>query len=163
MPTAISLTADLQDGIWLGLANGDLARYRQGKLETFPFRRGQDSRVYQIVTNADGSVLGATQSGLIGWKNGMLLTMNVKNGLPCDVLYGLISDTQGALWLYAQCGLVKIENTEMQKWWEHQEAGLKVKVFDVFDGARPSAGSFQPTTSLLPTDVCGSQIKMSCS
>jgi hypothetical protein len=150
MPTAISLAADLQDGIWLGLANGDLARYRHGKLETFPFRRGQDSRVYQIVTNADGSVLGATQSGLIGWKNGMLLTMNGKNGLPCDVLYGLISDTQGALWLYAQCGLVKIENAEMQKWWEHQDAALKVKVFDVFDGARPSAGAFQPTTSLAP-------------
>ena len=36
VPAAKSIAADLHEGIWLGLANGDLARYRHGQLETFP-------------------------------------------------------------------------------------------------------------------------------
>jgi ligand-binding sensor domain-containing protein len=33
VPVAISLAADPQEGVWLGLVNGDLARYRQGGLK----------------------------------------------------------------------------------------------------------------------------------
>jgi signal transduction histidine kinase len=138
------LAADPSDGIWLGLANGDLARYRQGKLENFPFNHDQTSRVRQVAVMSDGSVLGATPSGLIGWRNGTQRTMTVRNGLPCDVMFGLVSDAQDALWLYTECGLVQIENTELQAWWEQQDTVVKVRLFDVFDGTRPSASPFQP-------------------
>jgi len=39
------------------------------------------------------------------------------DGLPCDFVYALIEDSQRALWLYTQCGLVEIADTEMQRWW----------------------------------------------
>jgi signal transduction histidine kinase/ligand-binding sensor domain-containing protein len=150
IPPAISLAADTSDGIWLGLGNGDLARYRQGKLELFPFPHDQYSRVRQVAAMSDGSVLGATPQGLIGWRNGTLRTLGVRNGLPCDVMYGLVSDAQGALWLYTECGLIRIENTELQSWWENQDRKVVVRLFDVFDGARPSATSFQPAASRGP-------------
>jgi hypothetical protein len=35
MPAARKVAADPEGGIWLGLMNGDLARYRHGKTETF--------------------------------------------------------------------------------------------------------------------------------
>ncbi len=153
IPIAPSLAADPQDGIWLGLANGNLARYRQGQLETFPFARDQSSRVRQIAAMSDGSVLGASTSGLIGWRNGTLRTLTARNGLPCDNLYGLVSDAQDALWLYSQCGLVRIEHAQVQAWWENPdtpEMVVKVKLFDVFDGARPSPPPFQPIASRGP-------------
>jgi signal transduction histidine kinase len=150
VPIAISLAADPQEGIWLGLTNGDLARYRQGKLEVFPFPHDEFGRVYQVAAMNDGSILGATISGLIGWKDGRLRTMTTRNGLPCDRIYGLVSDAQDGLWLYGQCGLVRLENTEVQAWWKDPDAVVKLKLFDVFDGARPSPVPFQPIASRGP-------------
>lgn len=45
MPPARKVEADPQGGIWLGLMNGDLARYRHGKTEIFAFKHCADSRV----------------------------------------------------------------------------------------------------------------------
>jgi signal transduction histidine kinase len=77
-------------------------------------------------------------------------TMTVRNGLPCDRIYGLIFDSRDALWLYGQCGLVKIENIELQAWWEHPEKLVMVELYDVFDGTRPSNTPFRPSASLAP-------------
>jgi len=142
MPAARRVAADPGGGIWLGLMNGDLARYRHGQTETFHFQHTTDSRVEQVGVNPDGSVLGATAFGVIGWKGGKLLTLTVRNGLPCDVVYAFISDDRGDLWLYTQCGLVEITATELQKWWEHPDIVLQVRVFDAFDGAQPDRAPF---------------------
>jgi ligand-binding sensor domain-containing protein len=66
MPAARRVGADPEGGIWLGLRNGDLARYRDGKTEILPFKHGENSDVDQLLVNSDGSVLGATPLGLVG-------------------------------------------------------------------------------------------------
>jgi len=142
MPPARKVAADPEGGIWLGLMNGDLARYRHGKTEIFPFKHGEDSRVNQLIVNSDGSVLGATPLGLIGWKEGKQQTLTVRNGLPCDSVYALIADSQGDLWLYTQCGLVDISGTELQRWWGQPDITMKVKTFDALDGVQPGRAPF---------------------
>jgi signal transduction histidine kinase/streptogramin lyase len=142
MPPARKVEADPQGGIWLGLMNGDLARYRHGKTEIFPFKHSADSRVNQLIVNSDGSVLGATGLGLVGWKEGKQQTLTVRNGLPCDFVNALIEDSQGSLWLYTQCGLVEIAGTEMQRWWEQPDIRLQLKTFDTFDGVQPGRAPF---------------------
>ncbi len=142
MPAARKVEADPKGGIWLGLMNGDLARYRNGKTEIFPFKHGEGSRVNQLIVNSDGSVLGATPLGLVGWKLGKQQILTVRNGLPCDFVNALIEDSRGALWLYAQCGLVEIAGSEMQRWWEQPDTTLQLKIFDAFDGAQPGRAPF---------------------
>src|ERR1700722_14627658 len=142
MPLARKVAADPQNGIWLGLLNGDLARYRSGKTEIFPFTHHPDSRVNELIATSDGSILGATSFGVVGWKNGKRQILTVRNGLPCDSIHALISDNQGDLWLYAQCGLIEIANAELQRWWERPGSTLKLRVFDVSDGAQPGRGHF---------------------
>ena len=143
MPAAREVAADPSGGIWLGLINGDLAHYRDGTTEVISFNYRQDSDVRQLIVNSDGSVLGATAFGLIGWKQGKKQTLTVRNGLPCDSVLGLISDDAGALWLYTQCGLVAIPNTELQKWWEQPDIGLQLKTLDLLDGVQPGRAPFQ--------------------
>ncbi len=156
MPEANSLAADPQGGIWLGLADGGLARYRNGRTETFhrpetfQLEHFRAPKVNQVLVSAEGAVLGATAAGLLGWRNGTLQTMTVRNGLPCDGLYGLITDTRGALWLYTRCGLVVIGNEALERWWKDARAVVEVKVFDALDGARPAAAAFEPLTSRSP-------------
>ena len=142
MPLARKLVADPQSGIWLGLVNGDLARFRSGKTEIFPFAGHPDSRVLALTASSDGSILGATAFGVIGWKNGKQQILTVRNGLPCDSIDALISDNQGDLWLHAECGLIKIANDEVQRWWGQPESRLKVRVFDASDGVQSGVGHF---------------------
>jgi ligand-binding sensor domain-containing protein/two-component sensor histidine kinase len=143
MPAARKVAADPQGGIWLGLMNGDLARYRQGKTETFPFKHGEDSRVSQLIVNSDGSVLGATPLGVVAWREGKQQTLTVQNGLPCNTVYALIEDDQRALWLYTQCGLVEIAGEELQRWWGQPDVTVQLKILDVFDGVQPGRAPFE--------------------
>jgi hypothetical protein len=142
MPPARKVAADPEGGIWLGLLNGDLARYQHGKTEIFNFEHGEDSRVNQLIVNPDGSVLGATPLGVVAWKEGKQLTLTVQNGLPCNSVYALIEDSHRALWLYTECGLVEIAGTEMQRWWAKPDITLQLKTFDAFDGVQPGRAPF---------------------
>src|SRR5262249_55482265 len=145
----VSLAPDKDEGIWLGLF-GDLARYRRGQAETIAFPHDQYARVRQVLPLPNGSVLGATASGLIAWKDGKTQKLTVKNGLPCETVHALVLDKQQTLWLYADCGLLEITNNELGRWWNDEAAVLKVTSFDVFDGAWPAAAAFQPRASLGP-------------
>ena len=134
IPEVSSLVADPRGGIWLGLFSGDLARYQQGHTDIFRFEHPPNSRVNQVLLGSDGSVLGATTFGLIGWSNGKQKTLSARNGLPCDAVNGFVEDTSGDLWLYMQCGLVEITRSDLQKWWAQPNVNLQPKVLDVFDG-----------------------------
>jgi ligand-binding sensor domain-containing protein/signal transduction histidine kinase len=149
IPNARALAADRSAGIWLGLMNGDLARYRNGNFEIFPFHHDPNLRVRQVIVNSDNSVLGTTAAGLIGWKNGRQQTMNVSNGLPCNDIFSVLPDEKN-YWLYMQCGLVRIAGEQMQQWWEKPARVLQVNVIDQFDGVRPQSPVFSPPASRSP-------------
>lgn len=150
MPAASSLAADPNDGIWLGLVDGDLARYRHGRLETFSAESAAKSPVRQILVRADGSVLAATSNGLTEWQNGTMRTLTTQNGLPCNSLYGLVSDNNNAVWLYAQCGLLRVADTQLREWWDGTNGSVKADIYDAFDGARPAYATFQPHAARSP-------------
>ncbi|ABF42749.1 putative signal transduction histidine kinase [Candidatus Koribacter versatilis Ellin345] len=146
VPSAFRVVADAKGGVWLGLANGDLAHYQNGHAETFHFRHSSDTRVEQLDVNADGSVVGATADGLVGWRNGTLATLTTQNGLPCDIAYASHFDRAENLWIYMQCGLVEIKKDQVQSWWQHPDAAVKYELFDVFDGAQPGRAPFGGVT-----------------
>jgi signal transduction histidine kinase len=126
----------------LGLVQGDLARYRDGKIETFTFGDHPHARVIAITAASDGSILGATDFGVIEWKNGKQQILTIRNGLPCNSVTDLIFDNADNLWLYSHCGLIEIPKEQVQLWWEHPESQLKMKVFDTLDGMQPGLGHF---------------------
>jgi signal transduction histidine kinase/ligand-binding sensor domain-containing protein len=146
MPAALRVVADPKKGIWLGLMNGDLARYQDGRTETFHFQHAVKSRVEQLTVNSDGSILGTTASGLVGWRSGKQVTLTTQNGLPCEITYDSILDAQGDLWIYMQCGLVEIKKADLQNWWDHPESQIQPRLFDVFDGAQPGRAPFSGAT-----------------
>jgi PAS domain S-box-containing protein len=151
LPAMINaLAPDPHGGVWLGLASGGLARFRNGRMELFPFGVHNEDPVTGLLVNSDASVLAATPSGLVGWRNGIQQTLTMRNGLPCNVIYSLIFDQTTTLWLYASCGLIAIPNAELQRWWKSPSATVKYRLFDVFDGARPMSTPFKPNASRSP-------------
>jgi signal transduction histidine kinase len=143
MPAARRVAADPKNGLWLGLLSGDLARYRQGHLEVFSYpHQGGNPQITQLTVSPGGMVLGATQSGLVAWKNGKKQTLTVRNGLPCDNVFSHVLDSHGSLWLSTECGLVEITDTELHRWWQEPKAKLRTRVLDTFDGVQPGYAYF---------------------
>ncbi len=150
IPRVLSLAADPKDGIWLGLSNGNLARYKSGQLEMVTTNLPGNFSVRNLLVDADGSAWWVTQEGLFRWKTARVGTLNSRNGLPCDDMFALVRDGQGSLWLDTQCGFVAIESAELERWWQQSDLKLRVKTLDVFDGAQPGLTNFRPEVSRAP-------------
>lgn len=154
VPASRVVAPDPEGGIWLGLGDGRLARLRDGKIESFSFSAaaippGEHYPIKQIVTS-NGTVLGATVFGLIGWNKGTKRILTTRNGLPCDSVRALVTDRGGNLWLDTQCGLVRIALADLQTWWRDENAQLEPTVFDTFDGWLPGFAPFQNSAARSP-------------
>jgi signal transduction histidine kinase/ligand-binding sensor domain-containing protein len=143
LPPTSWVTPDPVAGLWLGLINGDLLRYRDGQTEVFRAARdGHEARIWQLATAPDGSVMASTGSGLLAWRSGKLGLMSTRNGLPCNDVYASVLDRSDNLWLYMRCGLVWIAKAEVDLWWEDPTSRIHPKVFDSIDGSRGYSAPF---------------------
>jgi signal transduction histidine kinase/ligand-binding sensor domain-containing protein len=150
LPAARKVAAGSHGDIWLGLMDGDLARFRNGNLDVFSYEHTGYLRVHQVLPTRDGSVLGATEFGMIAWRDGRRQTLTVSNGLPCNGIYSMQFDRQDALWLYTQCGLIQIRREELDKWWKQSDARIQSRTLDVSDGTLPGFALFN--TSAVSSD-----------
>jgi PAS domain S-box-containing protein len=138
-----SLAADPQSGLWLGLIQGGMARYRDDQAQVFPLKDAK-ARVSQVLANSDGSVLAATDHGLVEQRGDSQHTFD---GLPCNRIFALVTDKHSDLWLYTECGLIEIKSDDLQRWREQPELKVKFDLFDVFDGAQPYLPPFRPVAT----------------
>jgi PAS domain S-box-containing protein len=143
---SFSLAADPLSGLWLGLIQGGLARYRNDQVQVFPLKDA-NARVSQVLANSDGSVLAATNHGLVEQRGDNQRTLDGNNGLPCNRIYALVTDKHSDLWLYAECGLIEIKSDDLQRWREHPDQKVKFDLFDAFDGAQPYLPPFRPVAT----------------
>jgi signal transduction histidine kinase len=130
----------------LGLRNGDLAHFRNGVLEVFPFEHTDEAPyIIQITTRNDGSVLAAATFGLMGWHQGTRRLMTVRNGLPCDFVSGVVEDNHGTVWLATPCALLGIAPDEISEWWRDPNVRVHPRILNSFDGWQSRFVAFQPT------------------
>jgi signal transduction histidine kinase/ligand-binding sensor domain-containing protein len=148
VPRTLRIAADPQGGIWLTFGTGGLARYRDGKLETFSVSQSKAVLAARdLWVDSDGATLAATNLGLFRWKDGKRNILSSRNGLPCDSINAMVRDNLGSLWLSTECGYVVIADSELEKWWKQPDSSVKVSTLDGFDGAQPGAASFCPVAS----------------
>jgi len=148
IPRAASLASDSAGGIWLGLLDGDLARYRKGRFETVVTAQSPTSgAINNLFVDSDGSLWAATGTGLIRWKAGRTQRLGSRNGLPCDSINAVVADDRGSLWLDAACGYIAITRSDLETWWRQPEYQVKTRLLDAFDGAQTSSTHFRPTAS----------------
>ena len=143
-----SIAADPAGGITVGFRSGDTATYRDGLLRmAVPKANGT---TYQLHQTSDNHFLILSAGQLTGWQNGRPQRLEPQNGLPCDAPFTFIVDKQKTLWLYSSCGLIAIDNSELQRWWADPKAKLQYSLFDSFDGVQAAQTSFTPRASEAP-------------
>jgi signal transduction histidine kinase len=135
----------------LGLVNGDLVQIADGETKTLVSNEvGNTRQIRDLLVESDGSVWGTTLDEVVRWKNGERKNLNLRNGLPCDGIFAFVKDHQGTLWLYSRCGLVAIEKSELDSWWERPDSLVKFKLFNAFDGVQPGLTSLKPQAVQSP-------------
>ena len=134
---AQSLAADRSTGgLWLGFDEGGVAYFSDGRIkETYGRAEGLGSgRVSALYIETDDTVWAATEGGLSRIKNGRVLTLTSKNGLPCDAIHWITQDENHSFWLNMTCGLVRIGRSELDAWAADSQRKVKTTVFDSSDG-----------------------------
>jgi signal transduction histidine kinase/ligand-binding sensor domain-containing protein len=142
VPAARTLASDPQGGIWIATMTGDLARLRNGAVAKFALNLKASPFLRRIVVNADGSVLAATEDGLVGLRRGKVQRMTTDNGLPCSAVISFIEDKEKRWWLYTDCGVLELADADLQRWWSDPGAIVQTRIYDRFDGAQPNAPYF---------------------
>jgi len=140
VPPGHTLAPDPHGGIWIGTLKGDLALFRHGVVDKFALNPKGNPVSHQIIAEADGSVLAASEDGLVGLRQGQVQRITKKNGLPCDSVISFVEDNAKRWWLYTACGVVELPDSELQRWWANPEAVVQAHVYDVLDGVRPQGG-----------------------
>ena len=134
---AQSLAVDRSTGgLWLGFDEGGVAYFSDGQIkETYGRPEGLGSgRVSALRIETDDTVWAATEGGLSRIKNGRVLTLTSKNGLPCNAIHWITQDENHSFWLNTTCGLVRIARSELDAWAADSQRKIQPTVFDSSDG-----------------------------
>ena len=139
LSSASLLEPDKSGGLWIGSKAGMIARYHAGQLQIYSLKDDKDPlSIHEMIVDTDNSLLISTERGLVRWSNGQHAALGMRNGLPCESIYSAIKDDNGSLWLYARCGLLQIEASQLAKWEASSTSPISARVFDAHDGAFPA-------------------------
>jgi signal transduction histidine kinase/ligand-binding sensor domain-containing protein len=132
------LLPDPNGGIWTGLLSGGIAYFRAGQIRNLPLSDdGAGARkVLDISRDRSGTLWAATENGVSRITNTGAATLTTANGLPCKTVHWIIEDDLSSYWLYTQCGLLRIERTELEAWIADPKRSIQVTTFDATDGVR---------------------------
>jgi signal transduction histidine kinase len=72
-------------------------------------------------------------------KSRRFMTLNSRNGLPCDAVLSLMEDNAHSFWLNTSCGLVRITRPELDAWAADPKHTIKTTVFDDSEGVHSRA------------------------
>jgi signal transduction histidine kinase/ligand-binding sensor domain-containing protein len=142
----VSIAGGLDDGVWVGRADGSFGRYRNSQLQMVKDDT-KISNISMMQAMPDGALWRSASGRLLVWRHGTSQQLTVKNGLPCELMNSFAFDLTGTLWIYADCGLIEIQDAELKRWLAYPQAKLETRLFDVFDGVEAAAPSFNPKAS----------------
>jgi len=123
-------------GLWLGFRDGGVAYFNDGQIRaSYAAAEGLgEGMIRSFYPDASGSLWAATEGGLSRIKDGRVLTLTSRNGLPCNTIHWMMEDDAHSVWLYTVCGLVRIARSELDAWASNPEQTIQAAVFDSSDG-----------------------------
>jgi signal transduction histidine kinase/ligand-binding sensor domain-containing protein len=154
---ATALAIDPKDqSIWIGSSRGGITDFRRDHLQrSYTASNGLGSgRVSALRFDADGTLWVATNGGLSRLRDGHLDTITANDGLPCNRLYWSVRAHDRSLWLYGECGLVRIASAELEAWFARKTTKIQSTLLDASDGvslfSSDLSQSISPQAALSP-------------
>jgi signal transduction histidine kinase/ligand-binding sensor domain-containing protein len=140
-----------QGGLWIGFREGGVTFLTDGQLgASYTTAQGlAGGIVHSLYHDQAGGLWIAAEGGLSRIKDGRVVTLTSKNGVPCDNVHWMMEDGVGSVWLYLACGLVRIARSDLDAWTSNATQTIQATVFDSFDGVRshPGISGYSPVVS----------------
>jgi signal transduction histidine kinase/ligand-binding sensor domain-containing protein/CheY-like chemotaxis protein len=133
--------------VWIATDVG-LSRFVDGHVQTIGPAKGLFPKGLMTVTgDPDGTIWAGTYGdGLYRYKNGRFTHFTTANGLFDDVVFQIIDDGRGSLWMTCNRGVFKVSKKMLEDVAEGRAGTVSSEVFDSHDGMRASEcnGNSQP-------------------
>lgn len=142
-----SLAPNPNGGFWAAGFDHGLFWFHNGKFETVK-PDGFDGVITDIKTEPNGGLWLTTQQGSILYKNGMARRLSTRNGIPCDASEFVVNDQKGFHWFYLECGIVRVQNSELALWWNDPSRKIQSTFFSALDGAQVKVSGERPWLGL---------------
>ena len=140
-------------GIWAGTQDGQVLHEQNGKFTTFADASDPGHNpVLALVEGSGGRLWIGTAGGLICLTNGGAARWGTTNGLPADVVAGVVEDSARNLWLAAGTGIYRVSSNDLSAALFNPQVPLACKL--VSDEKTTSASSMIPngTRAALAAD-----------
>jgi signal transduction histidine kinase/ligand-binding sensor domain-containing protein len=137
-PATAMLRDQAQGGVWLGFRDGGVSYFKDGHLrDSYAAAEGLGvGMVHDLYADSGGTVWASTDGGLSRIKDGRVLTLTTRDGLPCNWVHWIREDDRGSVWLFLACGLARLERSELDARSLHAEQTIAATVFDSSDGVK---------------------------
>jgi len=145
----------LQGGLWIGMPHGGIAYLRDGHIgRSYTTADGLgEGRISHLRVDREGMLWVSTEGGLSLIKDGDVVTLSTKNGLPCDAVHWSEEDAEHSVWLHLECGLARVSASEVSAWVADRNGTVRVTLLDSSDGVAAKSvifgGSSSPVTKSL--------------
>ena len=156
------LVPNIHGGLWVaGEEHHGLYWFHDGRFEQFN-ADGFDGTVEDLASQADGSLWITTPTGFIRYQNGKTRKFTMPDGLPCEIGVSVLDDHAGSHWFFRTCGIVRVRDTELVRWWKDPSYRVQETVFNNVDGAHPRMQGNRPmfATNGQIWAVNGSNVQM---
>jgi signal transduction histidine kinase/ligand-binding sensor domain-containing protein len=127
--------------------DGAILNYKDGMAKTIVPAGGP--RLWMPTRLPGGQLIGwaDTRQTIAAYQDGKFQELGSKNGLPCNGPNDFFYDKQGTLWLHLSCGLVAIDNVELERIWKDPNAKISYRRFDGTDGFHSGSSDFEPRSA----------------
>ena len=112
-----------------------------------PARNFPAGAVYSLHRDADGGLwLGTLGKGLVLFRGGQFRTLTMKDGLFDDVIFQILEDATGYLWMSSNRGIFRVSRRELEQVADGRRSTVTSRVFGTADGmeSKECNGGNQP-------------------
>jgi hypothetical protein len=135
------LHEDRHGTLWVGTMDGGVTAIRftrtgERALETLKVGDGvRPPPVFAILEDVEGMIwLGTGENGLMAVRDGRLRSITSSSGLPDDVIFGMVSDGSGNLWVSSNNGISKIDRRSLLDVLAGRRERVSAETFGMSDG-----------------------------
>jgi signal transduction histidine kinase/streptogramin lyase len=131
------IAEDRHDGLWLGGLAG-LKYIRGSKIVTYDHKQGLSSdSVYDIHQDSTGTLWVATYGGgLNRFRDGRFKAITTQDGLPDNLLLGLLEDGEGNLWFSSNQSVFRLSLKELNDFADGKISFLSPVSYGAAEGMR---------------------------
>jgi ligand-binding sensor domain-containing protein/signal transduction histidine kinase len=112
-------------GLWLGTQDGQILREIRGKFKITKAKIPGQHAVLALHEGERGRLwIGTDGGGLSCLTGGIVLNWNTSNGLPNDIVGGVVEDDGRNLWLATGAGIYRVNRDDLRKSFDHSHTPL---------------------------------------